>query len=99
MLAIPLARWRRINCPDGLQLSVPEDCTNRKRILPGFQGYIALKRKTAKQLETEEYFLKFFMASAERQTLSNRRIYRASRPRPVQVFATVTHYRDRSVTG
>jgi hypothetical protein len=78
---------------------VPEDCANRKRILPGFQGYIALKRKTTKQLATEEYFLKFFAAAAERKSLAKRRLYRLSRRCPFQVFATVTVYTVSALTG
>ena len=40
-------------------MSVQEDRANRKRIFSGFQGYIALKRKTGKKLHAEEIFLSF----------------------------------------
>jgi hypothetical protein len=67
---------------------VPEDRATGKRILPGFQGYIAQKRKTAKQLETREYFLKFLSASAERKKLKNGRICRPLLAPPLHLFAT-----------
>jgi hypothetical protein len=61
-----------LNSVNSLLVSVPEDRALRKRILPGFQGYFALKRKSAKHLQSGEYFLKFLSAFAERKDRKNR---------------------------
>jgi hypothetical protein len=81
MLALPFARLRRIEQRGcwSLQMSVPENCTIRKRILPGIQGYVALKRKSDKQLQAGEYFLKFFIAMSESKNPAKRLVCGVSR--------------------
>jgi hypothetical protein len=68
-------------------MSVPEDRLIRKRFFSGLQGYIALKRMTTKQLQTGEFFLKFFKASVERKRLLKLPGLRRFAPRAIQVFA------------
>jgi hypothetical protein len=88
MLAFPLAGCGELNSVNSLPVSVAEDCATGKRILPGLQGYIALKRKTAKHLQSGEYFLKFLSAFTERKDRKNRHYLGPRACAALQLFAT-----------